>query len=562
MTDIYAGESLNLKQKQTMRKILFALSLLLGVMNSMAQWDNSLDRPKLVVGIVVDQMRYDYLTRFYDKYGDDGFKRLLREGFSCENAQFNYIPTYTAVGHASIYTGATGSTHGIIANDWYDKFQGRSIYCVDDFHYAAVGTGDAGEQKSPNRMLTSTLTDELRLAQNMKGKTISVSIKDRAAVLPGGHTSNGSYWFHGLKEGNFITSTYYMEALPKWVTDFNSSGLKDEYLGRKWETLYPIDTYTESIEDDNIYEELFQGEVKPVFPHDLPALKEKNGGYDLIKETPFGNSLIAAFAKAAIEGENLGAGDYTDFLAVSFSSTDLIGHRFGVDSKEVQDAYLRLDRDLADLLSFLDQKVGKDQYTLFLTADHAAVQVPAYLKSMKVPAGYFRLVDFHIYVKQYCARRWGRQDLVENISNFQIFLDKKILQELKLDRDEVADELVDLIIDFEGVHKAVAARTLQKTDFTEGILSILQNGYNQKLSGDVLWIPDPGVTSHSEQGSDHGSGFTYDTHVPLVFYGKGIRKGMTREAVEIIDIAPTMSSLLKISYPNGSVGRVIESVLK
>lgn len=562
MTDIYAGESLNLKQKQTMKKILFALFLLLGLSNSAAQWGDSLDRPRLVVGIVVDQMRYDYLTRFYEKYGDDGFKRLLREGFSCENAHFNYIPTYTAVGHASIYTGATGSTHGIIANDWYDKFQGRSIYCVDDFHYAAVGTKAAGEQKSPRRMLTTTLTDELRLAQNMKGKTISVSIKDRAAVLPGGHTSNGSYWFHGIEEGNFITSTYYMEALPKWVSDFNSSGLKDEFLNQKWETLYPIDQYTESIEDENDYEDLFKGELKPVFPHDLPALKEQNGGYDLIKETPFGNSLIAAFAKAAIVGEKLGKGDYTDFLAVSFSSTDYIGHNFGVDSKEVQDAYLRLDRDLADLLNFLDQNVGKGQYALFLTADHAAVQVPAYLKSNKVPAGYFKEVEFDIYVKQYCARRWGSQDLVENISNFQIFLDGKKLKKLKLDKGEVARELAELIIDFEGVHKAVAAQTLQEVEFDRGILSKLQNGYNQKLSGDVLWIPDPGVISRSEKGSAHGSGFSYDTHVPLIFYGKGILQGRTREPVEIIDIAPTMSSLLKISFPNGSVGKVIGSALK
>lgn len=545
-----------------MKKILFALFLLLGLSNSAAQWGDSLDRPKLVVGIVVDQMRYDYLTRFYEKYGDDGFKRLLREGFSCENAHFNYIPTYTAVGHASIYTGATGSTHGIIANDWYDKFQGRSIYCVDDFHYAAVGTKAAGEQKSPRRMLTTTLTDELRLAQNMKGKTISVSIKDRAAVLPGGHTSNGSYWFHGIEEGNFITSTYYMEALPKWVSDFNSSGLKDEFLNQKWETLYPIDQYTESIEDENDYEDLFKGELKPVFPHDLPALKEQNGGYDLIKETPFGNSLIAAFAKAAIVGEKLGKGDYTDFLAVSFSSTDYIGHNFGVDSKEVQDAYLRLDRDLADLLNFLDQNVGKGQYALFLTADHAAVQVPAYLKSNKVPAGYFKEVEFDIYVKQYCARRWGSQDLVENISNFQIFLDGKKLKKLKLDKGEVARELAELIIDFEGVHKAVAAQTLQEVEFDRGILSKLQNGYNQKLSGDVLWIPDPGVISRSEKGSAHGSGFSYDTHVPLIFYGKGILQGRTREPVEIIDIAPTMSSLLKISFPNGSVGKVIGSALK
>jgi hypothetical protein len=545
-----------------MKKIVLPLFLLMAVTSSFAQWEKSLERPRLVVGIVVDQMRYDYLTRFYGKYQEGGFKRLLREGFSCENTHFNYIPTYTAVGHASIYTGATGSTHGIIANNWYDKFERRSIYCVDDVHYAAVGTSAAGEQKSPHRMLTTTMTDELHLAQNMRGKTISLSLKDRAAVLPGGHTSNGSYWYHGMEDGNFVTSTFYRETLPQWVTDFNNSGLKDEYLGQKWETLYPIKEYTESIEDDNIYEELFQGEVKPIFPHDLPALKDLNGGYDLIKETPFGNSLVAAFAKAAIEGEKLGRGDFTDFLAISFSSTDYIGHNFGVDSKEVQDTYLRLDRDLADLLDFLDEKIGEGEYLLFLTGDHAAVQVPAYLKSRKVPAGYFSDVDFDMQVKQYCARRWGRQDLIENISNFQIFLDRTRLKELGLDKDEVAEELVDLIIDFKGIHKAVSARTLQEAEFTEGILSKLQNGYNQKLSGDVLWIPNPGVISYSEQGSTHGSGFSYDTHVPLIFYGKGIKKGSTREAVEIIDIAPTISTLLKISFPNGSVGRVIESALE
>ena len=545
-----------------MRKIFLVLGFILAATNLFAQSEKGLDRPKLVVGIVVDQMRYDYLIRFYDKYGDDGFKRLMREGFNCENSNFNYIPTVTAVGHASIYTGTTGKTHGIIANDWYDKFQKQSIYCVDDFNYAAVGTTAAGEQKSPHRLMTTTLTDQLRLSQNMKGKTISISIKDRGAVLPGGHTSNGSYWFRGQDDGKFISSTYYMETLPSWVDKFNRSGLVDAYMSQKWETLYPIKDYTESIEDDNIYEDPFQGELKPVFPHDLPALKDLNGGYDLIKSTPFGNSMIAAFAKAAVEGEKLGTGKYTDFLALSFSSPDYIGHRFGVDSKEVQDNYLRLDKDIADLLSYLDEKIGKGQYTLFLTADHAALEVPAYLKSIKLPAANFDRMDFDNRVKQYCAKEWGSVELIENISNNQIFLNHDKLKELNLNKEEVTGELVELLINMKGIHKAVSASTLEKSEFNRGLLYRLQNGYNQKLSGDVLWIPEPAVNGSFDKGSSHGSGYSYDTHIPVIFFGKGINAGSTREKVEIIDIAPTISSLLKITPPNGSDGRIIESALK
>jgi predicted AlkP superfamily pyrophosphatase or phosphodiesterase len=545
-----------------MKKLILLFSIFIMGACHPIQSQYKVDRPKLVVGIVVDQMRYDYLTRFYPKYGEGGFKRLLNEGFSCENSHYNYIPTYTAVGHASIYTGTTGSTHGIISNYWYDKFERKSIYCVDDFNYPAVGTTSAAEQKSPYRMLTTTVTDELRLSQNMKGKTIAVGIKDRSAVLPGGHSSNGSYWFHGMEEGNFVTSAYYMEALPKWVSQFNESGLKERYMAMKWETLYPIEEYSESIEDDNIYENPFEGEVKPVFPHDLHELKDLNGGYDLIKTTPFGNSLVMEFAKAAVEGEELGKRGYTDFLAISFSSPDYIGHRFGVDSKEVQDTYLRLDRDLAELLSFLDQKVGKGEYTVFLTADHAAVQVPAYLKSKKIPAGYFDEAAFGNFIREHCTSKWGSSEIVEDISNFQIFLKPEKLNELKLSKEEVSKDLVDLIINYEGVNKALTAMTLQRTEFTYGILSRLQKGYNQKLSGDVLWIPDPAVISYSHHGSTHGSGYSYDTHVPVMFYGKGIKRGVTHEAVEIIDIAPTISSLLKISFPNGSSGRVIESALK
>ncbi len=545
-----------------MKKILILVLLSLSFIKINAQQNVKLERPKLVVGIVVDQMRYDYLTRFYNKYEEGGFKRLMNDGFNCENGHFNQIPTYTAVGHTAIYTGTTPNIHGIISNDWYDKFFKKSIYCVDDFNYKAVGTNKKNEQKSPYRLKTTTITDELRLAQNMNGRTISIGIKDRSAVLPGGHTSNGSYWFIGKNEGKFITSTYYMDKLPKWVDDFNSSGLATEYVNQKWETLYPIETYTESIADDNEFEAPFRGEKTPVFPHNIPKLRKQNDNFDLIKWTPSGNSIVAEFAKAAIKNEKLGKGEFTDFLTISFSSTDYIGHRFGVDSKEVEDTYLRLDKDLSDLLKYLDAEIGKDNYTLFLTADHAAVQVPSYLNSLKIPAGYIDQGDFEKFVLGITKKYFNSTELIENVSNFQIFLNKEKITELNLDGDQVAQVLADEIINFEGVLKVVTARTLQNTNFTEGILHKLQNGYNQKLSGDVLIIPDPATIVYSKTGSTHGSGFSYDTHVPIIFYGKGIKKGRSRKYIPVIDIAPTLANLLHIEFPNGNTGKIIEKALK
>jgi len=507
-------------------------------------------------------MRYDYLTKFYHRYGERGFKRLLGEGFNYENAHYSYMPTVTAVGHATVYTGTSGSGHGIIANNWYDKYAKKMIYCVDDFNYQAVGTDESNEQKSPANLLATTVTDQLRLSQNMNGKTIAIGLKDRSAVIPGGHTSNGSYWFVGKNDGKFVTSTYFMDALPDWVNKFNENGLTDSYMEKKWETLYPIKSYTESIVDDNPYEGLFSGEEKPVFPHDLTKLKEKNGHYDLIKETPFGNSILVQFAKAAIEGEKLGERDFTDFLAISFSSPDYIGHRYGSDSKEIQDTYLRLDLDMAELLDYLDKKVGEDNYTLFLTADHAVVPVPAYLKSLKIPAGYFDYAAFRAYLNDLCQKYYGTSAVIENFSNNQVFLNRSTLAELNLDAAEVSQKLADDMINYEGVNKVVTARTLQNTNFTTGILRYVQNGYNQKLSGDIVMIPNPAMIYKRQTGTTHGSAYSYDRHVPIMFFGKGIKKGRSREYTEVIDIAPTLSNLLQISFPNSHSGKVLTEALK
>ncbi|NNK83066.1 MAG: alkaline phosphatase family protein [Flavobacteriaceae bacterium] len=517
-------------------------------------------RPRLVVGIVVDQMRYDYLTRFNEKYGENGFKRLIKSGFNCKNNHFNYIPTYTGPGHASVYTGTTPKYHGIIANNWYDKVSGEFVYCAGDSNYKSVGTeADAGEM-SPHRMQTTTFSDENRLFTQMRGKTIGISIKDRGAILPAGHTANAAYWFHGKKEGNFITSSFYTNVLPKWVQEFNDAKYPEKYL-KPWNTLYDISTYTESGRDLNNYEGGFKGKENATFPYDLKALKAKNGDYDILKVTPYGNSLVTDFALAAIKGEDLGKDDDTDVLAISYSSPDYIGHNFGVNSKEIQDTYIRLDLELERLLNALDSQVGKGNYIVFLTADHGAVEVPAYLENFHIPAGYLNNRNVREEFSDFMKNTFNSEKLIANVSNNQVFLSHLKLKELNLDLEDVQNKIVEELITYDHVYKVYTAKTMASEEFTTGVEELLQLGYHQKRSGDILIVGDPAFISYSKTGSTHGSGFNYDTHVPLIFYGFGINKGETLERTEITDLAPTISALLNISFPNGAIGTPIEKAI-
>ncbi|MCM5664391.1 alkaline phosphatase PafA [Galbibacter mesophilus] len=519
-------------------------------------------RPKLVVGIVVDQMRYDYLTRFWDQYGEGGFKRMVNEGFNCKNNHFNYIPTKTAAGHASVYTGATPKVHGIIGNDWYDKTEDRMVYCTEDGVVESLGTDSDAGKMSPRRMVASTMTDQLKLATVSRGKVIGISLKDRGSILPAGHAADGAYWFHGKKEGHWVTSTYYMEKLPKWVKKFNDSDAAEKYK-KVWNPLYDIETYTASIEDDNEFEGTFSGEKKPTFPHDLPKLWKDNGRFDLLKGVPFGNSLTTDFAEAAIEGEDLGKDDITDFLAVSFSATDYVGHRFGVSAKETQDTYLRLDQDLERFFAFLDNKVGKGEYTVFLTADHAAVEVPSYLESMEIPGGYFSKKDFIDSLTEFLDDTFGSDKLIKNFSNEQIFLDQKEIKKLGISSAEVENAIVTEIKNYKHITEAYSGTDLRNQEFTDGLANRLQKGYHFKRSGDVLVVLDPGfINSTNRKGTTHGSGHAYDTHTPLLFFGKGINHGATVRRTEIPDIANTVCALLGITFPSGKSGEPIWEVIE
>ncbi|WP_461598149.1 alkaline phosphatase PafA [Winogradskyella sp.] len=517
-------------------------------------------RPKLVVGIVVDQMRYDYLTRFESKFGEGGFKRMINEGFNCKNNHFNYVPTYTGPGHASVYTGTTPKYHGIISNNWYDKDIKESVYCAQDDNVESVGTTSKAGKMSPNRMLTTSVADENRLFTQMRGKTIGIAIKDRGAILPAGHTANAAYWFHGKDEGVWITSTFYRDDLPQWVRDFNASNTAESYL-KTWNTYYPIENYIESGNDLNNFESGFKGKSTATFPYDLAVLKSENGGFDILKATAYGNSLTVDFALAAIQGESLGKDEDTDILTVSFSSTDYVGHNFGVNSKEIEDTYIRLDKDLERFFNYLDENIGEGEYTVFLTADHGAVNVPAYLQSVKIPAGYLDYNDRKERFQKFLLEKYGTVDIVENVSNNQLFFNKEKLKELGLDIHEVEQALVDEQISYPNIAKVYTATTMSSTNYTTGIEALLQNGFNQKRSGDVIIVDDIAHIAYGKTGSTHGSGLNYDTHVPLLFFGKGIKHGQTYEKTVIPDIAPTISALLGISFPNGATGQPLGFVI-
>jgi len=448
-----------------MKKVVLFLLLLVIALGVQSQQDQPYKQPKLVVGIVVDQMRYDYLTRFWNEFGDGGFKRLVNEGFLSKNHHYNYIPTVTAPGHTSIYTGTTPAVHGILGNNWYDKFTKQRVYCADDTDYPDFGTEGTGG-KAPTRLLSTTITDQLRLHYQFNSKVIGVAIKDRGAIFPVGHTANAAYWFEGGSTGNWITSSYYVDRMPDWVNEFNSSSKVEAYK-KTWNTLNPIDEYEESGSDTNNYEELFVGEKDSRFPHQIGKYWIENDEFDVLSETPYGNSITTDFSIEAIIQEQLGIDEIPDFISISYSSTDKIGHRYGVNSIEVQDTYLRLDIELERLLNFLDKKIGNGEYTLFLTADHAAMHVPSYLKDSKIPAGH---IEGSVIAQELFKEIEGRfgMNIIEAINYNEIFLDKVALHDLEkkgMRPSQVRQVVAEIIYDIVNIERVYTADQLRNMGY-------------------------------------------------------------------------------------------------
>jgi predicted AlkP superfamily pyrophosphatase or phosphodiesterase len=537
-------------------KFLISCLLVLGFhFNSFNQ--SSATPPKLVVGIVVDQMCYEYLYRFQSKFSDSGFLKLMSKGTNCRNAQYNYVPTYTGPGHASIYTGTTPSNHGIVANQWFVKKDGKSINCVGDSEAITIGSTSNKGNCSPNNLLSYTITDQLKLTYK-DAKVISVSIKDRGAILPGGHLSDGSYWFDKTT-GDFITSDFYKKSLPTWVNAFNASDYPEKVMKSKWETLYEIGEYKESSQDDSPYEFVFPGKKKAVFPYDL-SLVPSNKQFDFFTYTPFANTFLTDFAFQSIKNEQLGIDNVTDFLCISYSSTDILGHAFGPYSVELEDMYLRLDKEIARLISTLEAQFGKDNFVLFLTADHAVVPVPQYLVDKKLPGGYLDLSAHTSILNDRLKVEFGA-DLIQSYMNNNLYLDDKTIALLSIDKSKVIDLIKDEVATWEGVKAIFTAEELQSSDRKTEWAHMVQQGYVSDRSGDLIFILHPGYLTSDEDvqgvGTSHGSSFNYDTHVPLLWYGKGVKQQEVFRRVNITDITATLTYFLNVQRPNATTGEPI-----
>lgn len=514
-------------------------------------------RPKLVVGIVVDQMRWDYLYRYYDRYSNDGFRRMLTQGFTCENTFIPYTPTYTAAGHTSIYTGSVPAINGIIGNSWYNRDLKRNYYCSEDTSVNTVGSNSPAGKMSPRNMWPTTITDELRLATNFQSKSIGVALKDRGSILPAGH-SGTAYWFDNASAG-WITSTYYMNELPAWVQNFNNKKLPDAYMKGVWNTLYPINTYRQSTSDEQRYESNLTGEDN-TFPHRTDTITK--GKYDAFRATPFANTYTLEMSKAAIEAEKLGQRGVTDFLAVSFSTPDYIGHTFGPNSIEVEDTYLRLDRDLADFFKYLDTQIGKGQYLVFLSADHGAAHVPTFLKDNKFPAGAFDDADIRNWLNQNAEKKYNVKNLVQQVVNYQLYLDREYLKASKVDQAEFSEWVINELRAHPAIASAFDLLRLSSATLPDKVKSMAMNGYNQKLSGDIQFTFKPQWFDGWDKGTTHGTWHPYDSHIPLLFFGWKIKPGKTNRETYMTDIAPTVAALLRIQMPSGCVGTVIEEVVR
>lgn len=519
----------------------------------------SVQKPKLVVGLVIDQMRWDYLYRYQSKYIDGGFKRLLNTGYSFNNVMIPYIPTVTALGHTSVYTGSVPSIHGIAGNDWTDKTTGKNVYCTTDTSVQAVGTSNAKiGQHSPKNLWSTTITDQLGIATNFRSKVVGVSLKDRASILPAGHNPTGAFWFDD-SSGDFITSSYYMNDLPVWVKDFNAKNLPKSLVANGWNTLLPIEQYTESTSDNNKWEGLLGSAKTPTFPYsNLAADYEVKK--DNIRSTPFGNTLTLKFAEAAIDGYQMGRNADTDFLAINIASTDYAGHKFGPNSIEVEDVYLRLDRDLAAFFKMLDAKVGKGKYLVFLTADHGAAHAEGYMETNKMATGFFG-EEFEKTLNSKLKEKFGEDKMIWGIDNYQVYLNQNLIKEKNLDADEIKGEVIKILKADPTVLYVVDLDEVAEASIPEPIKTRIINGYNWQRSGDIQVISHDGMLPpYSKTGTTHSVWNSYDAHIPLIFMGTGIKNGQSNKPHFMTDIAPTLAQILKIENPSGCIGNPIPEV--
>jgi len=523
------------------------------------------DKPKLVIGIVVEQLRYDHIERFRDRLSDNGIKRLINEGTYFKNASFEYMLTQSAPGHATISTGAEPSSHGIPSDNWYVPLKNELIYSTKDAQVNPVGGSFESGLHSPVNLLASTFSDELKMATNQKAKVFSVGIKESSSILSGGHAADGSFWFDNTT-GTWMSSSYYLDSLPDWITDFNALNHAESYLNNSWELFRSPEVYSDCLPDSNKFEEGFRS--INYFPYDLKKIRSKEitgpkDNFSLLRETPFANSLTTSFAMRLIDRENLGRDEITDYLSVCYSATDYIGHRFGPSSVEMGDAILRLDDEIRYLLSYLNDSIGKRNILIYFTSSHGISEIPSVLEYNRIPSGYFRQNQALQLLRSYMNAVYGEGDWIKGYSERQVFLNRTLIEDARLPLDEVQKKVTRFLVQFTGVAAAYPYSAFESNDFGDGNLKRIMNNFNPQRSGDVIITLNPGwVEKEGDYVTNHNSPYEYDSHVPLIWYGWVINRENVSRKVNIADIAATLSSLCKVPYPNACTGQPLIELLR
>jgi len=561
-----------------MRYLFLTILLLIAISSTLAV--EKKEEPKLILQITVDQLRADLPATVLDRLPEGGFKYLYNQGVVYENAHHRHANTETVVGHATLATGADPSEHGMIGNLWYDKELKRIVYNVEDYRYPLLGSNAGVNKKteidptqaaastdgrSPSAIIATTFSDELSMSTNKQAKVFGVSVKDRGAITMAGH-SGKAFWF-SKSNGQFVTSSYYYEAYPNWVNNWNKKSKYKEYANTSWELTNDISEYMYGEDDDMPYETNLPG-YGVVFPHNFGAVDNKYFT-TFLTLSPVGDELTLDFTKELIIAENLGSDAITDYLSVSFSSTDYVGHIFGPSSLESEDNLFRLDRTLANLFRFVDDKIGLENVLIVFSADHGAPDVPERLKTFGIDAGYFDLASVDtLSINEVMSNKFNTTEkLVSGFFHPYVYLNDDVIEKYSLDINEVSRTLAYELQNQEGIAFAIASVDLLegKISNTELNNSVLRN-YNPKRSGEIYIVTEPywfiNEFDGLEVASTHGSPWSYDTHVPIIFAGNGISNMTIWRNVETVDVALTLSNYLNIKIPSASSGQPLIEVLK
>ena len=518
----------------------------------------SLPKPTLIVGIVVEQMRYDYLLRFWDRFGEGGFKKFVTGGTACRQATIDYMYPYVSSGCATIVCGANPRSHGIIADEWFDRVRNKTAQATIDEAYTIVSGLDKDVTQSPAKLTVSTIGDELKIS-NKQSKVISISCRPMSAVLLAGHAADAAYW---LDEGSgeWTTSTYYRTALPQWLINYNAKKTADIYMAKTWTPLLSADKYTDCLPDKNDYELGINTQV--TFPYQLPLLSDSYKKYKLLKNTPFGNSYTKDLAIQTIVGESLGKDPNPDLLFVSFSATENIGNRFGPRSIELADAYIRLDKEIEFLLQFIEKEVGKYNTLFFLTTTNGTADNPKHLMDQKLQAGQFKQAKAEQLLKSYLNALYSPNEWVSYYGKQTFYLNQTLIEDKKLDIAQIQEKCASFLVKLTGVSQVFTSSRIFNNNFSEGMELKMNNNFYQKRSGDIFMNLEPGwMEQSSTEVSSHISPYNYDTHIPLLWYGWKVEHLSISKAVSLSDIAPTLSAVLKIAEPNASTGKPISEIL-